>query len=61
MFLLSSDDPGQWDHVAVEPSVCPRKVQDLAEPETLEAEAAPVSKAASRAARLPTICSTLVI
>ena len=34
--------------------------QDLAEPKTLEAEASPVSKAATRAARLPTICSILV-
>ena len=41
--------------VAVEPSDCPSMFQDLAEPETLEAEAAPVSKAAPRAARLLTI------
>ena len=46
-----------WDPVAVEPSDCPSMFQDLAEPETLEAEAAPVSWAATRAARLPTICS----
>ena len=50
--FLSSDDPGSWDPVAVEPS--------LQAKETLEAETAPVSKAATRAARLPTTCSILV-
>ena len=59
VFLLSSDDPGPWDPVAVEPSVCPSKFQDLAEPEPLGAEAALVSKVVTRASRLPTICSTL--
>ena len=58
VFLLSSGDPGPWDPGAVEPSTGPGG-QDLAEPETPEAEAAPVSKAATRTARLPTICSTL--
>ena len=47
--------------MAVEPSDCPSKFQDFAEPEPLEAEAALVSDVATRAARLLTICSTLVI
>ena len=64
VFLLSSEDPGPWDPrdpVAVEPSQCPSKFQELAEPEPLEAEAEIVSSAATRAARLLTICSTFVI
>ena len=40
VFLLSSDDPGPWDPVAVEPSTCSSEGQDLAEPDTLDAEAA---------------------
>ena len=44
--------------VAVEPSPCPSTFQDLAEPGPLEPEAAPVSKVATRAKRLPTICKT---
>ena len=47
--------------MAVKPSDCPSKFQDLAELEPLEAEAALVLKVATRAARLLTICSTLVI
>ena len=35
--------------------------KDLAEPETLEAEAAPASNATTRAARPPTTCSALEI
>ena len=49
------------DPVAAEPSDCPSKFQDPAELEPLEAEAAFVSKVATRAARLLTICSTLAI
>ena len=44
VFLLSSDDPGPGDPVAVEPSPCPSVLQDLAEPGPLEPEAAPVSR-----------------
>ena len=40
VFLPSSDDPGSWNPAAVEPSICPGEGHDLAEPETLEAEAA---------------------
>ena len=43
VFLLSSDDPGPWDPrdpVAAEPSPCRSTIQDLAEPEPLEPEAA---------------------
>ena len=36
VFLPSSEDPGSWDPAAVQPSTCPGKGQDLAEPETLE-------------------------
>ena len=64
VFLLSSEDPGPWesrDPMAVEPSLCPRKFQELAEPEPLEAEAAPASNAATRAASLQTACSTFEI
>ena len=64
MFLLSSDDPGPWDSrdpVAVEPSQCPSMFQDLAESGPLEPEAAPVSKVVTRAKRLPTTCSILVV
>ena len=61
VFLLSSDDRGPWDPVAVEPSTCPGKGQDLAELETLEAKTVPVSNAATRAVRPPTTCSTLAI
>ena len=61
LFLLSSDDPGPWDLVAVEPSTCPGEGQDLAELETREAETVPVSNAATRAVRPPTTCSTLAI
>ena len=43
--------------MAVEPSPCPRTLQDLAEREPLETEAAPASKAAARAARPSTDCS----
>ena len=43
MFLFSSDDPGSWDLAAVEPSTCQSEGQDLAEPETLEAETVLVS------------------
>ena len=63
VFLLSSDDPGRRDPrdpVAVEPSLCPSRFQELADPELLESQAAFVSKVATRAARLPTICSILV-
>ena len=45
----------------LEPSTCPGEGQDLAEPETLEAEAAPTSKVATRAARPPTTYSKLEI
>ena len=41
VFLLSSEDPGPWDardHVTVEPSPCPSKFQELAEPEKLETD-----------------------
>ena len=64
MFLLSSKDPGPWDPrdpVAVEPSLCPSKFQELAEPEPLEAEAAFVYKVETRAARLLRIRSIFVI
>ena len=64
VFLMSSDDPGPWDPrdpVAVEPSLCPSKFQDLVVSGPLEPEAAPVSKVVTRAKRLPTICSILVI
>ena len=57
VFLLSSEDAGPWDPrdpVVVEPSLCPSKFQELAEPEPLEAEAAFVSKVVTRAARLLT-------
>ena len=46
---------------AVEPSTCPSKGQDPAESETLEAETAPASNAATRNARPATTCSTLEI
>ena len=64
VFLLSSDDPGPRvprDPVAVEPSLCPSLFQDLAEPDPLEADVAFISKVATRAARLLTICSIFVI
>ena len=47
--------------VAVEPSLCPSKFQDLADPEPLETEVAPASKAATRAARPSTDCSMFEI
>ena len=52
---------GPRNLVAVELSLCPSTFQDLAESGPLEPEAAPVSKLATRTARLPTICSALVI
>ena len=58
---VSSDDPGPWDPAAGEPSLCPRKFQDLAEPDPLETDVAFVSNAVTRAARLLTICSIFVI
>ena len=58
VFLFSSDDPGPWDTVAVEPSTSSGEGQDLAELEMLEAL---VSKATRRAARLSTTCSTFAI
>ena len=64
VFLLSSDDPGPWDPrdpVAVEPSLCPKKLQDLAESGLLEPEAAPASRAPTRAATPSTDCSMFVI
>ena len=61
VFLFSSEDPGPRHLAAMEPSACPSKFQDLAEPEPLEPEAAPISKVATRAARLLSICSTFVI
>ena len=57
VFLLSSDDPGPWDPVVGEPSTCPGKGQDLAEPETLEAEATSVSILHKRAVRELKVCS----
>ena len=45
----------------MEASTCPSEGQDRPELETLEAEAAPALKAATRAARPPTTCSTLEI
>ena len=47
-----SIDLGPWNPAATEPSTCPNKDQNLAEQETLDAEAAPASNAATRAARL---------
>ena len=64
VFLLSSDDPGPWDTrdpAAGEPSLCPRKFKDLAEPDPLETDVALVSNVVTRAARLLTICSIFVI
>ena len=52
VFLSSSEDPGPWDPsdpVAVEPSLCPSEIQELAELEPFEVEAALVSKVATRA------------
>ena len=49
VFLLWLDDPEPWEPVAVQPSTGPGTGQDLAELKTLEAEAAPVSKVATRA------------
>ena len=45
------------EKVSGEPSLCPSRFQELAEPEPLEAVTAPASKAATRAARPPTACS----
>ena len=56
VFLLSSEDPGSWDPVAVEPTACPSTFQDLAEPETFEAEATSVSILYMRAVRELTFC-----
>ena len=44
VFLLSSDDPVPWDprvRVAMEPSLCPSTLQDLAKAGALEPEATP--------------------
>ena len=61
VFPLSSDEPRSRDPVAVEPSTSPSKGQDPeVDPETLEAETAPASNAATRAARPPTTCSIFV-
>ena len=57
VFLLSPDDPGPWDPVAEEPSTSPGKSQDLAGPETLEADATSVSILHMRAMRALTFCS----
>ena len=54
VFLLSSDDPGPWDPVSVEPSFWPRTLQDLEEPETFDAEAAHVSTSHNRAVKMLT-------
>ena len=58
VFLFSSKGLGSREMVAVEPS---SRGQEPADPETLEAETAPASSAAMRAARPPTTCSTLAI
>ena len=60
-FCFRPTSPGSRDPVPVEPSSCPGKGQDpIGDPETLEVETAPASKAATRAARPPTNCSILV-
>ena len=56
VFLFSSEDPGSWDPAAVEPPICPSEGRDLAEPETLEAEAAFVSILHMRAVRELAFC-----
>ena len=38
VLLLHSDDLGPWDPAAVEPSTCSSERQDLAEPDTFDAE-----------------------
>ena len=60
VFLLSSDDPRPWDPrdtVAVEPSLCPSKFQELAELEPPEEEVAPASILHMRVVREMTFCS----
>ena len=47
--------------MAVEPSLCPSKFQEFAEPEPLETHVACVSNVVTRAAKLLTICSIFVI
>ena len=54
VFCLSSDDPGPWDPrdpVAVDPSLCPSTIQDLAESGPLELEVAFASIWHTRAVR----------
>ena len=61
--LLSSDHPWHGtprDPVAVEPSPCPRTLQDLAESEPLETDVAFVSNAATRASKLLTLFNVRV-
>ena len=60
VFLLSLDDPGKWDNAAVEPSTCSGEGQDLAEPDTFDAEAAYVSTLHKRAVGVLKLCSISV-
>ena len=61
VFRFSSEALGSRDLVAVELAVRPGRGQDPADPETLEAEIAPSSNAATRVARPPTTFSILAI
>ena len=57
VFLLSSGDFRPWDPAAVEPSTCSSERQDLAEPNTFDAEAPYVSTLHIRAVRALKFCS----
>ena len=57
VLLWSSDDPEPWVPAAVEPSTCSSVSQDLAEPDTLDAEAVNVSNLHIRVVRALKFCS----
>ena len=60
VFLLLCDDPGPWDPVAVEPSICSTEGHDLADLDTFDAEVACVSTLHMRAVRALKFCSISV-